>query len=49
MLAASDLPWQELQGNLRDFIGRRVRNQADVDDLVQRALLQIVKGLGLVA
>jgi len=46
MLAASDLPWQELHGNLRAFIGRRVRNQADVDNLVQRVLLQIVKGLG---
>lgn len=46
MPAASDLPWQELHGNLRAFIGRRVRNQADVDDLVQRVLLQIVKGLG---
>jgi RNA polymerase sigma-70 factor (ECF subfamily) len=46
MLAASDLPWQELDGHLRAFIGRRVRNQADVDDLVQRVLLQIVKGLG---
>ena len=46
MLAASDLPWQELHANLRAFIGRRVRNQADVDDLVQRVLLQIVKGLG---
>jgi RNA polymerase sigma-70 factor (ECF subfamily) len=38
-------PWQELHGNLRAFIGRRVRNQADVDDLVQRVLLQIVGGL----
>jgi RNA polymerase sigma-70 factor, ECF subfamily len=46
MLAASDLPWQELHGNLRAFIARRVRNQADVDDLVQRVLLQIVNGLG---
>jgi RNA polymerase sigma-70 factor (ECF subfamily) len=46
MPAAPDLPWQELHGNLRAFIGRRVRNQADVDDLVQRVLLQIVKGLG---
>jgi len=46
MPAASDLPWQELRGNLRAFIGRRVRNPADVDDLVQRVLLQIVKGLG---
>jgi RNA polymerase sigma-70 factor (ECF subfamily) len=46
MPAAPDLPWQELHGNLRAFIGRRIRNQADVDDLVQRVLLQIVKGLG---
>ena len=45
MAAVSDLPWEELQGNLRAFISRRVRNQADVDDLVQRVLLQIVKGL----
>lgn len=46
MAAASELPWQELHGNLRTFIGRRVRNQADADDLVQRVLLQIVKGVG---
>jgi RNA polymerase sigma-70 factor, ECF subfamily len=45
MLAASDVPWQELHGNLRAFIARRVENQADVDDLVQRVLLQIVKSL----
>ena len=46
MAEASELPWQELDGNLRAFIARRVRNQADVDDLVQRVLLQMVKGLG---
>lgn len=45
MLAATDLPWQDLHGNLRAFISRRVHNQADVDDLVQRVLLQIVKSL----
>ena len=45
MLAASELPWQELHGNLRAFIARRVPNQSDVDDLVQRVLLQIVKSL----
>lgn len=44
-MLASDLPWQELRGNLRAFIARRVQNQADVDDLVQRVLLQIVTGL----
>jgi RNA polymerase sigma-70 factor (ECF subfamily) len=46
MSAPPDLPWQELDGNLRAFIARRVRNPADVDDLVQRVLLQIVKGVG---
>ena len=39
-------PWEELHRNMRAFIGRRVRNQSDVDDLVQRVLLQIVMGLG---
>lgn len=46
MVDASVLPWQELHGNLRVFVARRVRNPADVDDLVQRVLLQLVKGLG---
>jgi RNA polymerase sigma-70 factor, ECF subfamily len=44
MQASLDVPWQELRTSLRAFVGRRVRNQADVDDLVQRVLLQIVKG-----
>lgn len=39
-------PWEQLRGNLRTFIGRRVQNDADVDDLVQRVLLQIVNGIG---
>lgn len=46
MTSASEPPWEELHANLHAFIGRRVRNAADVDDLVQRVLLQIVKGLG---
>src|SRR5688572_29470544 len=46
MAAVSEPVWEELHQNLRAFISRRVRNQADVDDLVQRVLLQIVKGLG---
>src|SRR5688500_9575506 len=46
MAAVSEPLWEELHQNLRAFISRRVRNQADVDDLVQRVLLQIVKGLG---
>src|SRR5688572_22267633 len=46
MPTPTDVPWRELHGNLRLFVGRRVRNPADVDDLVQRVLLQIVQGLG---
>ena len=46
MAAVTEPLWEELQGNLRAFISRRVRNPSDVDDLVQRVLLQIVKGLG---
>jgi RNA polymerase sigma-70 factor, ECF subfamily len=42
----SAAPWEELRGNLRAFIGRRVHNHADADDLVQRVLLQIVNGIG---
>lgn len=42
---AAELPWQELHANLRAFVGRRVRNEADVEDLVQRVLLQIIIGL----
>ena len=45
MSAVSDLPWRELDGNLRAFVSRRVRNTGDVDDLVQRVLLQIVTSL----
>jgi RNA polymerase sigma-70 factor (ECF subfamily) len=44
--SAIELPWQELRVQLRAFIARRVRHHADVDDLVQRVLLQIVTGLG---
>lgn len=40
------LPWEELHANLRAFIGRRVRNHADAEDLVQRVLLQILNGIG---
>lgn len=45
MTAGVDPPWEELRAGLRTFISRRVRNQSDVDDLVQRVLMQLVKGL----
>ena len=46
MIAPAEPPWEELHENLRGFIGRRVKNLADVEDLVQRVLLQIHRGLG---
>jgi RNA polymerase sigma-70 factor (ECF subfamily) len=46
MTSGTELPWEELHENLRGFVGRRVRNPSDVEDLVQRVLLQIYKGLG---
>jgi RNA polymerase sigma-70 factor (ECF subfamily) len=33
--------WERLHSNLRSFVGRRVRNTADVDDLVQRVFLHL--------
>jgi hypothetical protein len=32
MPVVSEPLWEELHGNLRAFISRRVRNQSDVDD-----------------
>lgn len=40
-----EVPWEELYVNLRGFVGRRVRNSADVDDVVQAVMLRLVKGL----
>jgi RNA polymerase sigma-70 factor, ECF subfamily len=46
MASVVEPPWEELYTNLRGFVGRRVKNPADVDDLVQRVLLHIHRGLG---
>jgi RNA polymerase sigma-70 factor (ECF subfamily) len=40
------VPWEELYGNLRGFVGRRVRHSADIDDLVQAIMLRLLRGLG---
>lgn len=45
MTTGVEVPWEELYGNLRGFVGRRVRNSADVDDLVQAVMLRLLKGL----
>lgn len=43
--SAVELPWDDVHANLRTFIGRRVRNTADADDLVQQVMLRLVAGL----
>lgn len=37
--------WAELHANIRAFVARRVREPADVDDIVQRVFLQVHRGL----
>ena len=37
--------WSELQAHIRGFVGRRVRQPADVDDIVQRVFLQVHRAL----
>jgi RNA polymerase sigma-70 factor (ECF subfamily) len=37
--------WSELQTNIRGFVGRRVRQPADADDIVQQVFLQVHRGL----
>jgi RNA polymerase sigma-70 factor (ECF subfamily) len=45
-VAASETAWTEFHARLRAFVGRRVANPADVDDIVQFAFLQLHRGLG---
>jgi len=37
--------WRELEAKLRPFIARRVRAEADVDDVVQEVFLRMQRGL----
>lgn len=43
--AAAEQLWTDLNAGLRAFVGRRVRNPADVDDIVQRVFLSVHRGL----
>jgi RNA polymerase sigma-70 factor (ECF subfamily) len=45
-VAASETAWSAFHARLRAFVGRRVANPADVDDIVQFAFLQLHRGLG---
>lgn len=40
MTAAPALPWAALEAQLRPFVAARVRQQADVDDILQTVLLR---------
>ena len=40
--------WVDFRRRLRAFVGRRVANPADVDDIVQRVFLQMHRGLGAI-
>ena len=42
---STEAVWAELHGSIRGFVARRVRQQADVDDLVQRVFLQVHRAL----
>jgi RNA polymerase sigma-70 factor (ECF subfamily) len=44
--AIADGAWQELTSALKSYIGRRVANRDDRDDLVQDVLLRVHRGLG---
>jgi len=42
---STDTAWDELQTNIRGFVARRVRQPADVDDIVQQVFLRVHQAL----
>lgn len=44
--AAARGAWRDLDARLRPFVARRVRSEADVDDVVQDVFLRMQRGLG---
>jgi len=42
---STEAVWAELHATIRGFVARRVRQQADVDDVVQRVFLQVHRAL----
>lgn len=45
VVLSTERVWAELHANIRSFVGRRVRQPADVDDIVQRVCLQVHRAL----
>lgn len=44
--AAARGAWRDLERKLRPFVARRVRAEADVDDVIQDIFLRMARGLG---
>jgi len=42
---STDTAWAELHSNIRGFVARRVRQPADVDDIVQQVFLRVHQAL----
>jgi RNA polymerase sigma-70 factor (ECF subfamily) len=42
---STEAVWAELHASIRGFVARRVQQQADVDDVVQRVFLQVHRAL----
>ena len=42
---STEAVWAELHASIRSFVARRVRQDADVDDVVQRVFLQVHRAL----
>lgn len=47
-LADTETVWREFHDRMRGFVARRVRNDADVDDVVQKVFLRIHRTVGSV-
>jgi len=45
MTLSTESVWEQLHANIRGFVSRRVRQPADVDDIVQRIFLQVHRAL----
>jgi RNA polymerase sigma-70 factor (ECF subfamily) len=45
MASDTEQLWEQMHSSIRGFVSRRVRNPADVDDVVQRVFLQVHRGL----
>ncbi|MDP1569415.1 MAG: RNA polymerase sigma factor SigZ [Vicinamibacterales bacterium] len=46
MTGTTEPAWEDLQRTVRAFVRRRIRNPADVDDVVQRVFMRLHQGLG---